>query len=51
MASPLLKPATVSAEAVGERIREVLEELRTAMFCVGARSIQELKSAPLVKMP
>ena len=51
MASPLLKPATVSAEAVGERIREVLEELRTAMFCVGARSIQELRSAPLVKMP
>ena len=51
MASPLLKPATVSAEAVGERIREALEELRTAMFCVGARSIQELKSAPLVKMP
>ena len=51
MASPLLKPATVSAEAVGERIREVLEELRTAMFCVGAKDLQELRSAPLVKMP
>ena len=51
MASPFLKPATVSAEAVGERIREVLEELRTAMFCVGAKNLQELRSAPLVKMP
>ncbi len=50
MAAPFLKPATVSAEAVGEKIREVLEELRTATFCVGAGNLQELKSVPLLKV-
>jgi isopentenyl-diphosphate delta-isomerase len=49
LATPFLQPATVSPEAVGEKIREILEELRTAMFCVGARNLQELKSAPLLK--
>jgi isopentenyl-diphosphate delta-isomerase len=49
LATPFLQPATVSPEAVGEKIREVLEELHTAMFCVGAGSLQELKRAPLLK--
>jgi len=49
LATPFLKPATISPEAVGEKIREVLEELRTAMFCVGAGNLQELKSASLLK--
>jgi isopentenyl-diphosphate delta-isomerase len=48
LATPFLQPATVSPEAVGEKIGEILEELRTAMFCVGAENLQELKSAPLV---
>jgi isopentenyl-diphosphate delta-isomerase len=47
LATPFLKPATVSPEAVGEKIREILEQLRTAMFCVGARNVQELKKVPL----
>jgi len=49
LATPFLKPATVSPEAVGEKVREILEQLRTAMFCIGARNVQELKSAPLLK--
>jgi len=49
LATPFLKPATVSSEAVGEKIREILEGLRTAMFCVGARNLQELKNIPLQK--
>ncbi len=49
LATPFLKPATVSPEAVGEKIGEILEQLRTAMFCVGARDLQELKSVPLQK--
>jgi len=49
LATPLLQPATISAEAVGEKIKKILEELRTAMFCVGARNVRELKSAPLLK--
>ena len=47
LATPFLKPATVSSEAVSEKIKEILEELRTAMFCVGTRNLQELKSVPL----
>ena len=46
LATPFLQPATVSPEAIGEKIREILEELRTAMFCVGARNLQGLKSVP-----
>jgi isopentenyl-diphosphate delta-isomerase len=49
MAIPFLKPATISHEAVAEKIGEILEGLRTAMFCVGARNLQELKRAPLLK--
>jgi len=49
IATPFLKPATVSPEAVGGKIREILEELRTAMFCVGARDLRELKNVPLQK--
>jgi isopentenyl-diphosphate delta-isomerase len=49
LATPFLKPATVSPEAVGEKVREMLEELRTAMLCVGARNLQELKIVPLQK--
>jgi len=50
IASSFLKPATISAEAVGERIREVLEVLRTAMLCVGARNIKELKRIPIIQV-
>ena len=49
LATPFLQPATVSPEAVGEKVREILEELRIAMFCVGAGNLQELKSIPLQK--
>jgi len=49
LATPFLQPATVSPEAVGEKIGEILEQLRTAMFCVGARNLQELTSVPLLK--
>jgi len=49
LATPFLKPATVSPEAVGEKIREILEQLRTAMFCVGAKNLQQLKRVPLLK--
>jgi isopentenyl-diphosphate delta-isomerase len=49
LATPFLQPATVSPAAVGDKIREILEELRTAMFCAGAGNLQELKSVPLLK--
>lgn len=49
LATPFLKPATASPEAVGEKIGEILEELRTATFCVGTGNLQELKNIPLQK--
>jgi isopentenyl-diphosphate delta-isomerase len=50
LATPFLQPATVSPEAVGEKVREILEELRTAMFCVGAKELAVLKSTPLQRV-
>ena len=46
-ASPFLQPAIESAEAVQHTIKRILRELKVAMFCVGARTIEELKEAPL----
>jgi isopentenyl-diphosphate delta-isomerase len=48
-AYPLLKPATVSAEAVIERVGRIVDELRIAMLCVGTRTIDELRHVDLLK--
>ncbi len=49
LATPLLKLATVSTEAVVECLTEIAQELRIAMFCSGARNLQELKNVPLIR--
>ena len=46
-AAPLLAPATDHAEAVYNKFYSYLEELRIAMFCVGAGSLAQLKQTPL----
>jgi len=43
MASPFLKAAIVSTEAVVEEIEMLTAELRVAMFCAGAGSIDALR--------
>ena len=43
MALPLLRPATVSAEAVKARLEKTIEELRVAMFLSGSRNLAELR--------
>lgn len=48
MARPLLKPATQSASAVTETLKQVGAELRAAMFLTGSRSIVEAKKASKV---
>ena len=50
LASPLLKAAALSAEAVVERIEEISQELRIAMFCIGAAHLGELRETPLVPL-
>jgi len=49
MAAPFLKVATVSAEAVVQSIKTVVNELRIAMFCTGAANLQQLKHLPLLQ--
>ncbi len=48
MAAPLLKLAHSSTEAVVLALRNLIQELKITMFCIGAANIDELKSAPLV---
>lgn len=50
IALPFLKPATISAESVEERLNQFIKELRIAMFCVGAVNINELRRAKLVRV-
>lgn len=49
MAYPFLEPATESAGAVEAKIARVVEEMRIAMLCAGARDVEELQDATLVK--
>ncbi|MFQ5690020.1 MAG: type 2 isopentenyl-diphosphate Delta-isomerase [Gemmatimonadota bacterium] len=51
MAYPFLEPATDGAERVADRIDRIVEELKIAMFCVGARTIGELKQVNLLRRP
>ncbi len=48
MASPILRPATKGSSKVKMTLQFVKEELRNAMFLVGAESTQKLKRVPVV---
>jgi isopentenyl-diphosphate delta-isomerase len=43
LAKPLLAPALESPEAVVRVLEDWMQQLRVAMFCIGARSIADLK--------
>lgn len=47
MAAPLLRPATVSATAVTDKLQRVLQQLRIAMFCCGAATVAQLDGSRL----
>lgn len=49
IAAPLLKAANVSAEAVMQYMTEIIDGLRTTMFCIGASNISELKGTPFLE--
>lgn len=49
IATPLLKLASISAEAAISALQEIIEGLRISMFCIGAASIEELKNTPLLE--
>lgn len=47
-ALPFLKAATRGRRSLNQTVETFIEELRTSMFLVGARSIDELREAPAV---
>jgi len=47
-AAPMLAPATDLAEAVVERYRTYIEQLRVAMFCAGADDLAALQGVPVL---
>ena len=47
IAQPFLAAALESADAVEEKIRRTVEELRIAMLCTGAATIDELRRVPI----
>ncbi|MBU3901960.1 MAG: type 2 isopentenyl-diphosphate Delta-isomerase [Candidatus Thermoplasmatota archaeon] len=48
IAYPLLKPAMKNAKNVVEELKIFIEELKSAMFLVGAKNIRELKNKTVV---
>ena len=48
IALPVLQPATKNSEEVKRTLRFMIEELRNAMFLVGAKSIHELREVSVV---
>ena len=49
MASPYLKAALVSTEAVAQRIAQTIAELRIAMFCLGLTTLAQLRHTHLLQ--
>ena len=48
LALPLLRPATVSAEAVAGHLSQLIAELALAAFATGSRNVEALRHSPLV---
>jgi isopentenyl-diphosphate delta-isomerase len=49
IAAPLLPPAIVGVDAVVAKLEEVVDELRIAMFCIGAADMDTLRGTPLLQ--
>lgn len=49
MAYPFLAPAMESPEKVADRVRRFVQELRICMFCLGVKTVAELRHAGLCK--
>jgi isopentenyl-diphosphate delta-isomerase len=49
MAYPFLAPALESPEHVADRVRRFVQELKICMFCLGMRTVAELRHAELRK--
>ena len=48
VAIPILRPATKGSKEVKKTLQFMIQELRNTMFLTGAKSIQELKTIPVI---
>lgn len=48
LARPLLKPATESVDAVEQRLKQIMAELKAAMLLSGAKNIEEMRKVKYV---
>ena len=51
MAYPFLAPALESPEKVADRVRRFVQELKICMFCLGMRTVAELRHAEIRREP
>jgi isopentenyl-diphosphate delta-isomerase len=49
LATPFLEPATVGPQAVVDKLEEIIEQLRIAMFCIGVTNLEGLRDTPLLQ--
>jgi isopentenyl diphosphate isomerase/L-lactate dehydrogenase-like FMN-dependent dehydrogenase len=49
MAYPVLGPATESLERVADKVRRTVRELKICMFCLGVKTIAELRRTRLLR--
>ncbi len=49
IATPFLKAAIISVEAVTQAIEEIIEGLRVTMFCIGAANLGQLRYSPFLQ--
>lgn len=49
MAYPFLRPATESPERVAEQVARIVRELKICMFCLGVKTVAELRRVELQK--
>jgi isopentenyl-diphosphate delta-isomerase len=49
IATPFLEPATIGTQAVADKVEEIIEQLRIAMFCIGATNLEALRDTPLLQ--
>jgi len=47
LAFPFLAAATESADRVAQRVRRIVAELETTMFCLGVQTLAELRRVPI----
>ncbi|MDP9120029.1 MAG: type 2 isopentenyl-diphosphate Delta-isomerase [Acidobacteriota bacterium] len=47
MAYPFLQAATESPQRVTDKVKRIVQELKICMFCLGVRSVAELRRVPL----